>query len=73
MSHSSAVSMQELELESAELLPGRETLCVTSCHPCGGGFGLWQAGIGNTAQNGLVNVALLNGVLNNVNVGPIIL
>ena len=27
-----AVSMRELELESAELLPSRETLCVTRWH-----------------------------------------
>jgi hypothetical protein len=33
-----AVSMDELELESAELLPSRETLCAPRCcSPCGGG------------------------------------
>ena len=31
MSNVPAVTMQELELETAELLPSRETLC---CHPC---------------------------------------
>jgi hypothetical protein len=35
MSNSSAMSMPELELESAEMLPGRETLCVTSYHEGG--------------------------------------
>jgi hypothetical protein len=31
------VSMDELELESAELLPSRETLCAPRCcSPCGG-------------------------------------
>jgi hypothetical protein len=34
----STVTMQELELETAELLPSRETLCRPSycqpCHPC---------------------------------------
>ena len=30
----STVTMQELELETAELLPSRETLCVPRCHPC---------------------------------------
>ena len=34
MSTLPAVTMQDLELESAELLPSRETLCVTACHPC---------------------------------------
>ncbi len=85
MSSTSALSMQELEMESAELLPGRETLCVTSYHPGGGsawgpggghGFGggfsqTTTNNIGNTAQGGLLNVALLNGSLNNLNVGGI--
>ena len=31
-----AVSMRELELESAELLPSRETLCVTRWHHVNG-------------------------------------
>ena len=30
------VTMEELELENAELLPGRETLCCNPCHPCCG-------------------------------------
>ena len=34
MSTETAVTMQDLELEHAELLPSRETLCVTPCHPC---------------------------------------
>jgi hypothetical protein len=34
MSNELAVSMDELELENAELLPGRETLCAWKC-PCG--------------------------------------
>jgi len=39
MSTVPAVTMQELELETAELLPSRETLCVWNpcrqpCHPC---------------------------------------
>lgn len=82
MTNSHAVSMQELEMESAELLPGRETLCVTSCHPWGGGhWGFSQMGMGNTAQNGLVNAAVANGslngslnnVLNGLHVGPLFL
>jgi hypothetical protein len=32
-SMSTAVTMQELELEQAELLPSRETLCCCRCSP----------------------------------------
>ena len=35
----STVTMQELELESAELLPARETLNRCGCGPSGGGGG----------------------------------
>ena len=38
MSTNTALTMEELELEQAELLPSRETLCSPSycqpCHPC---------------------------------------
>ena len=35
MSTDTALTMEELELESAELLPSRETLCCPSyCRPC---------------------------------------
>jgi hypothetical protein len=71
MSISPAMSMQELELESAELLPGRETLCVTSYHPHGGSFGITQDGFTNTIQNGLVNINALNNSLNGLNIGPL--
>ncbi len=69
MSTLPAVTMQDLELESAELLPSRETLW--SCHPrCGGGSSssnvLIQNGYGNTAQNGGLNIAVANGSLNNI-------
>jgi hypothetical protein len=67
-----AMSLQELELETAELLPGRETLCVPSCAPHGFGFGGLN-GVGNTAQSGLVNLSLLNGspvsILNGIGIG----
>jgi hypothetical protein len=46
MSTAPAVTMQDLELEQAELLPSRETLCVHN-----GGFSVTQAG-----QFGLINV-----------------
>ncbi len=68
MSTRPAVTMQDLELEHAELLPSRETLWV--CHPkCGSGGSssvFIQNGYGNTAQSGLVNVAIANGSLNNI-------
>jgi hypothetical protein len=53
MSTAPAVTMQELELETAELLPARETLSSGV-----------QAGSGNTAQSGLVNVSAANGSVN---------
>jgi hypothetical protein len=53
-----AVTMQDLDLEHAELLPSRETL-----H---GGFSFTQVGYGNTAQAGLLNVAVANGSFNNI-------
>jgi hypothetical protein len=37
MTNDLAVSMAELEGESAELLPARETLCVAKCSHHGGG------------------------------------
>jgi hypothetical protein len=64
MSNVPAVSMQDLELEHAELLPSRETLWV--CHPTRGGNSFTQVGYGNTAQSGLLNVAIANGSLNNI-------
>ena len=62
------VSMDELERESAELLPSRETLCVYS-HGHGGSSvssSFTQVGYGNTAQAGLVNVSALNGSFDNI-------
>ena len=57
------VTMQELELESAELLPSRETLCSGNFQP---GNSFTQVGYGNTAQSGFLNVAVANGSLNNI-------
>ena len=64
----SAVTMQDLELEHAELLPGRETLSCCCSHSSGSGSssGFTQVGYGNTAQAGLVNVSALNGSANNI-------
>ena len=66
MSTVTAVTMQDLELEHAELLPSRETLSCCCSHSSGSGFSFTQVGYGNTAQAGLVNVSALNGSANNI-------
>ena len=70
MSSETAFSMNELEAESAELLPVRETLCTVRCHPGHSSGGtttvVSQQGYGNTAQSGLINVSAGNGDLNNI-------
>jgi hypothetical protein len=65
----STVTMQELELETAELLPARETLGCNSGHP---GFSYTNVA-GNTSQSqtGLINVgniSAFNGEGNSLNV-----
>lgn len=62
------VSMRELELEGAELLPSRETLwCGGGQHPGSGvSYAFTQVGYGNTAQSGLINVSALNGSFDNI-------
>jgi hypothetical protein len=59
----SDVTMQELELETAELLPARETL---SCGNYGHRSSSVTNVIGNTSQFGLINVSAFNGVGNSV-------
>jgi hypothetical protein len=60
MSH--VVTMQDLELEQAELLPSRETLnCCNYHHSSGFSFSQVGVGQGNTNQVGLLNISLLNG------------
>ena len=68
MSQNTAFSMNELELESAELLPARETLCAVKCsHGSHGGYtSVVTQQDGNTAQVGLINVSLLNGNFDNI-------
>ena len=62
--NASTVTMEELELERAELLPNRETLCSGgSYHP---GVSFTQLGYGNTAQSGIVNVSVANGSFDNI-------
>ena len=63
MSTLPAVTTQDLELEHAELLPARETLFLCKFHPSSS---FTQVGYGNTAQAGLVNVAVANGSFNNI-------
>jgi hypothetical protein len=55
----STVTMQELELESAELLPARETLWYSSYVQKT--TTIVGSGDGNTEQFGLLNVSALNG------------
>jgi hypothetical protein len=65
----STVTMQELELETAELLPARETLWSSSCgcHGSSRSTTTIVAGNGNgngdVYQSGFGNVAIGNGVL----------
>jgi hypothetical protein len=60
----STVTMEELALERAELLPNRETLCCGgSYHP---GSSFTQVGYGNSAQSGLLNVSIANGSFDNL-------
>jgi hypothetical protein len=75
MTNDLAVSMAELEGESAELLPSRETLNVCSHRHHGGSSSststsvtnsFTQVGYGNTAQSGLFNVSALNGSFDNI-------
>jgi hypothetical protein len=58
MSTEYAVTMQELELEHAELLPARETLC--SYQPCHGYGSSFTQSNGDNFQNGLINVGNVN-------------
>jgi hypothetical protein len=61
----STVTMQELELETAELLPARETLCSSGSHS-GPSSSFTQIGYSNNVQSGFLNVNALNGDFNNI-------
>jgi hypothetical protein len=67
MSNDLAVSMAELESESAELLPSRETLCYCNYgHKASGGvnnsFNFTQVAVGgNTSTGGFLSPAILDG------------
>lgn len=66
MSTDLAVSMDELERESAELLPARETLCAPRCghHASYSSFSFTQ--VASNQQVGLVNVNILGGDIFNL-------
>jgi hypothetical protein len=60
----STVTMQDLELETAELLPARETLCVRNSHPSvtvtqAGQFGLVNVGPIASGNNVLSGIGIL--------------
>ena len=63
MSNEPVVSMRELEMESAELLPSRETLCAPRC---GGGHGSSFTSVTSQSYDGNGILNILNG--SNVNV-----
>ena len=73
MSNVPAVSMEDLELEQAELLPSRETLwCCHHPSNYGSSFSFTQvaAGNGNTNQaGGLIQISALNGNLSGNSIG----
>jgi hypothetical protein len=74
----STVTMQELELETAELLPARETLCSSGGTPHSGSSTttiIAQSGQGNTQQTGNYDFSLsfLNGLGSGNNAGLIAL
>ncbi|HEY1823975.1 MAG TPA: hypothetical protein VGG83_29045 [Trebonia sp.] len=62
MSNDLAVSMDELERQSAELLPSRETLCVCNS---GSSYNSLSQVAGNS-QAGLLNLSILSG--DNINI-----
>ena len=61
MSTLPAVTMQDLEFEHAELLPSRETLCSWHSHGGSSSNTFQSVATGNSTNNGLVQVAFLNG------------
>jgi hypothetical protein len=61
MSTETVISMRELEAESAELLPSRETLCCWKGGHSGSSSTVFQYGAGNTAQSGNFDISAFNG------------
>jgi hypothetical protein len=56
----STVTMQELELETAELLPARETLGCHRSNPCCGGSSVTQVGLVNINNSFNNNTVLID-------------
>lgn len=61
MSTDLAVSMDELEKESAELLPSRETLCAPRCWHHASYTSVSFTQVASNQQVGLVNINVLGG------------
>lgn len=63
-----AMTVEELDLESAELIPAREVMWACYCHPSSywANYGQNDSGNGGAFQIGLVN---LNNSFNNISVG----
>ncbi|MCW2895172.1 MAG: hypothetical protein QOG28_5534 [Trebonia sp.] len=64
MSNDLAMTMDELERESAELLPSRETLWCCKGHSGYGvsnSFNFTQVAAGGNSYGGLVNIPILSG------------
>ena len=68
MSTETVISMRELEAESAELLPSRETLCAPRCGGHGSNFSYTSITSQSYDGNGIANVLNGSNFLNNVNV-----
>ena len=66
MSNDLAMTMDELAQENAELLPSRETLCVSRWGGHGGNSTTTVVSNGNSVQNGFLNLSALNG--DNINI-----
>ncbi len=64
MSTKPVVSMEELEMESAELLPGRETLCAPRC----GGYSSFSYTSQSYNGNGILNFFNGSNVLSGDNI-----
>jgi hypothetical protein len=66
MSADLAVSMDELEQESAELLPSRETLCVYGHGGNSSSYSYSFTQVASNQQVGLVNLNVLGGDIFNL-------
>ena len=66
MSNETAISMRELEAETAELLPSRETLCAPRCGGHGSSYSSYSYSYTSQSYDGNGILNILNG--SNVNV-----